>query len=136
MNIPALSSYFYTWQSPESLTTQWDDDATFWDDKEIYGNTDVTAMGNIGLTYQEYTQAGSESNQPTSNNALLNGNEYHAPDASEASGMNVIDFPMHWMFGNATNAFGIAKSGDRLYNDATYNVVYVDSYDYGPDSGV
>ena len=133
MNIPALSSYFYTWQSPETLTTQWDDDATFWDNKEIYGNTDVTAMGNIGLTYQEYTQAGSESDQPTSNNALLNGNEYHAPDASEASGMNVIDFPMHRLFGNATDAFGIAKSGDRLYNDATYNVVYVDSYDYGPE---
>ena len=132
-DIPALSSYFYTWQSPESLTTQWNDDATFWEDKEIYGNTDITKMGNIGLTYQEYTQAGSESDQPTSNNALLNGNEYHAPDVSKASGMNVIDFPMHWMFGNATNAFGIAKSGDLLYNDATYNVVYVDSYDYGPE---
>ncbi len=132
-DIPALSSYFYTWQSPESRTKQWSDDATFWDDKEIYGNTDVTAMGNIGLTYQEYTQAGSESDQPTSNNALLNGNEYHAPDASKASGMNVIDFPMHRLFGNATDAFGIAKSGDKLYNDATYNVVYVDSYDYGPE---
>ena len=135
-NIPAISSYFYTWQSPESLTTQWDDDATFWDNKVIYRNTDITKMGNIGLTYQEYTQAGSESDQPTSNNALLNGNEYHAPDVSKASGMNVIDFPMHWSFGKATNAFGIAKSGDRLYNDATYNVVYVDSYDYGPDSDV
>ena len=132
MNIPALSSYFYTWQSPETLTTHWNDYATFWDNKEIYGNTDVTAMGNIGLTYQEFTQTGSESDQPTSNNALLNGNECHAPDASKASGMNVIDFPMHCMFGNATDAFGIAKSGDKLYNDATYNVVYVDSYDYGP----
>ena len=133
MNIPALSSYFYTWQSPESRTKQWSDKAAFWDDKEIYGNTDVTAMGNIGLTYQEFTQAGSESDQPISNNALLNGNEYHAPDASKASGMNVIDFPMHRLFGNATDAFGIAKSGDQLYNDATYNVVYVDSYDYGPE---
>ncbi len=132
-SIPALSSYFYTWQSPESLTTQWNDYATFWEDKEIYGNTDITKMGNIGLTYQEYTQAGSESDQPTSNNALLNGNEYHALDVSKASGMNVIDFPMHWSFGNATDAFGIAKSGDQLYNDATYNVVYVDSYDYGPE---
>ena len=128
-----VSPYYYTWQSPETLTTQWNDYATFWDNKEIYGNTDVTEMGNIGLTYQEYTQAGSESDQPTSNNALLNGNEYHALDTSKASGMNVIDFPMHWLFGNATDAFGIAKSGDQLYNDATYNVVYVDSYDYGPD---
>ncbi len=128
-----VSPYYYTWQSPETLTTQWNDYATSWDNKEIYGNTDVTEMGNIGLTYQEYTQAGSESDQPTSNNALLNGNEYHALDTSKASGMNVIDFPMHWSFGNATDAFSIAKSGDQLYNDATYNVVYVDSYDYGPD---
>ena len=91
-------------------------------------------MGNIGLTYTEYINAGSESDQPTSDNALLNGNVYHTPDVSKASGMNVIDFPMHWHFRTASGAFNIAKSGDKLYNDATYNVVYVDSHDYGPDS--
>ena len=130
------SPYYYTWQSDASLLSQWNDDATFWDDKKILGNTDVTGMGNIGLTYTEYINAGSESDQPTSDNALLNGNVYHTPDVSKVSGMNVIDFPMHWHFGTASGAFNIAKSGDRLYNDATYNVVYVDSHDYGPDSDV
>lgn len=126
------SPYYYTWQSDASLLSQWSDDATFWDDKEILGNTDVTGMGNIGLAYTEYITAGSEADQPTSENAKLNGNEYHTPNVSLASGMNVIDFPMHWNFGTASGAFNIAKSGDRLYNDATYNVVYVDSHDYAP----
>ena len=126
------SPYYYTWQSDAALLSQWNDDATFWDDKEILGNTDVTGMGNIGLAYTEYITAGSEADQPTSENAKLNGNEYHTPNVSLASGMNVIDFPMHWNFGTASGAFNIAKSGDRLYNDATYNVVYVDSHDYAP----
>ena len=130
------SPYYYTWQSDDSLLSQWSDDATFWDDKEIFGDTDVTGMGNIGLAYTEYINAGIESDQPTSDNALLNGNVYHSPDVRKASGMNVIDFPMHWNFGTASGAFNIAKSGDKLYNDATYNVVYVDSHDYGPDSDV
>ena len=28
---------------------------------------------------------------------------------------------------------GIALSGDKWYNDATWNVTYVDSHDYAPD---
>lgn len=47
--------------------------------------------------------------------------------------MSVIDFAMHWNFNSATGAFGV-HSQDYLYNDATYNVVYVDSHDYAPDS--
>ncbi len=47
----------------------------------------------------------------------------------------MIDFPLHYNFGNAATAYGLAKSGDMKYNDATYNVVYVDSHDYGPGSG-
>ncbi len=31
-------------------------------------------------------------------------------------------------------AYRLAKSGDMKYNDATYNVVYVDSHDYGPQA--
>ena len=50
-----------------------------------------------------------------------------------ASGMEAIDFQMHRMFGSASGAFGIAKSGDKYYNDATYNVMYVDSHDYSPE---
>ena len=39
---------------------------------------------------------------------------------------------MHWNFRTAAEAFGV-KYGDKYYNDATYNVVYVDSHDYAPD---
>ena len=79
--------------------------------------------------------------QPTNalkspNNAYLNpGLTYHTPDHSKSSGNSVIDFPMHWNFDNARNAFGVAvnNNNDNVYNDATYNVVYVDSHDYGPN---
>jgi glycosidase len=72
-------------------------------------------------------------NQPTSTNAFLNGNTYHAPDHSKFSGMNVIDMRMHMNFGEANNAFYNGKDSDDSYNDATYNTVYVDSHDYGPN---
>ena len=74
-------------------------------------------------------------NHPTSNNAYLNGVNYHAPDHSKWSGNAVIDFPMHWNFDNARNSFNVAVSKDNVYNDATYNVVYVDSHDYSPNEG-
>ncbi|GAA0220750.1 hypothetical protein GCM10010492_18590 [Saccharothrix mutabilis subsp. mutabilis] len=43
--------------------------------------------------------------------------------------MNIIDMRMHMNFGDATNAFWNAKDS----NDATYNVTYVDSHDFGPN---
>nr|MDT0524444.1 alpha-amylase [Streptomyces sp. DSM 41633] len=63
----------------------------------------------------------------------LKGNAYHAPDRSRFSGMNVIDMRMHMNFGDANNAFHNGKDSDDSYHDATYNVVYVDSHDYGPN---
>lgn len=72
-------------------------------------------------------------NQPTSTNAKLNGVNYHNPDYSRSSGCSVIDFPMHWNFQHARDAFGVAVGNDQYYNDATFNVTYVDSHDYGPD---
>ncbi len=89
-----------------------------------------------------------QKNQPMSTNAFLEGNNYHTPDYSKASGLNVIDFQMHRNFNTAEAAFNIALAGydnetmtatdstiggDHVYNDATWNVVYVDSHDYGPD---
>ena len=73
--------------------------------------------------------------QLTSNNAFLIDNTYHAPDYSKASGLHMIDFYMHHGFENAGAAFSIAKIEDSYFNDATYNVMYVDSHDYGPNSG-
>ena len=52
--------------------------------------------------------------QPTSTNAILNGNTYHTPDYSKKSGLDVIDFPMHWNFANARDAFRVAVDGDSI----------------------
>ena len=40
---------------------------------------------------------------------------------------------MHWNFENAGSAYNVALGGDWSYNDATFNVTYVDSHDYAPD---
>ena len=88
----------------------------------------------MNVVFDHYIEEDSCSDEPTSTNAFLNGISYHTPDRSMASGMEAIDFQMHRLFGNAGNAFGIAKSGDKYYNDATYNVMYVDSHDYSPES--
>ncbi len=130
---PSLSPYFYTWQSDASLLSQWNDDASYWQGVEVYESTDPATLANQSLCLKEHTANSSESGQPRSNNALLNGNSYHKPDYSKASGMSVIDFTAHWNFQNAGRFWGILGS-DNLYNDATYNVVYVESHDYGPDS--
>ena len=66
---------------------------------------------------------------------MLNGNEYHKPDWSKRSGLDQIDFPMHWAFKDAGEAFNTAvNTNDPDFNDATFNVTYVDSHDYAPDN--
>ncbi|MFE5631614.1 carbohydrate binding domain-containing protein [Streptomyces sp. NPDC056543] len=100
-----------------------------WKERKEYALDDAAA----GLEMYDYEQQQGPANQPTSNNAFLNGNSYHEPDHSRFSGMNVIDMRMHMNFGDAQNAFGNGKDSDDSYNDATYNVVYVDSHDYGPN---
>ncbi|MGW6563833.1 carbohydrate binding domain-containing protein [Streptomyces sp. NPDC054975] len=100
-----------------------------WKERKEYAPDDAAAA----LEMYAYEQQQGTANQPTSNNAFLSGNSYHAPDHSRFSGMNVIDMRMHMNFGDARNAFGNGKDSDDSYNDATYNVVYVDSHDYGPN---
>ncbi|MFE7953573.1 carbohydrate binding domain-containing protein [Streptomyces sp. NPDC057426] len=100
-----------------------------WKERGEYDADDARAA----LEMYEHEQQQGPANQPTSNNAFLNGNSYHAPDHSRFSGMNVIDMRMHMNFGDAHNAFVNGKDSDDSYNDATYNVVYVDSHDYGPN---
>ena len=126
---PNLSSYFYTWKSPESLLAQWNDDAGWWDQQVLMEG--CSPVGNMLLCNEE------PSDQPTSNNAFMVNGAWHQPDYSRASGFNIIDFPMHYNFNNAAAAVNVAKQGDKYYNDATYNVVYVDSHDYcpGPNDG-
>ncbi len=127
-----LSPFYYTWA--ESKNYAWDSDPSSWDK--------IVAMeGDECKTHTNHKSAWAQGDDdfgyfkgPQSQNALLNGNTYHTPDYSKASGLNVIDFPMHWTFKSAEGAFNMGRPDqDKYYNDATFNVVYVDSHDYGPD---
>ena len=130
---PSLSPYFYTWQSDPSLIDQWNSDPSYWDGVEVYESTDPATLDNQKLCLAEHNANLSESIQPRSMNAILDGNTYHTPDYTMASGLNVIDFTVHWNFQNAGRVWGVLDK-DNLYNDATFNVNYVESHDYGPDS--
>ncbi|MFD6178433.1 MULTISPECIES: alpha-amylase family glycosyl hydrolase [unclassified Isoptericola] len=100
-----------------------------WKERKEYSADDTEAAAEM----YEYEQAQGPSNQPTSDNAFLDGNAYHAPDRTKFSGMNIIDMRMHMNFSDAVNAFQNGKDSDDSVNDATYNAVYVDSHDYGPN---
>ncbi|MEE3333222.1 MAG: alpha-amylase family glycosyl hydrolase [Ruminococcus sp.] len=117
---------FYTWAENSDI---W---AGKWSSK-----TDAKSVNdNMNLTFDHYRQLDSTSSQPTSDNAFLDSNlAYHKADYSKASGMNAIDFTMHWSFDSASGAFGAGKAEDKYFNDSTWNVMYVQSHDYSPDRG-
>ncbi|MFI7135087.1 carbohydrate binding domain-containing protein [Nonomuraea sp. NPDC050153] len=100
-----------------------------WKERKEYDADDAKAV----VEQYDYENLMGTAGQPTTDNAFLRGNDYHAPDRSKFSGMNVIDMRMHMNFGQASNAFWNGKDSDDSYNDATYNTVYVDSHDYGPN---
>lgn len=128
------SPCFYTWA--ETNNYEWSDDASDWAGKnysECNPNAYANTVNGASVLAQAKDYLGhSESILQRSKNAFLSGNSYHTPDYSKSSGFNVIDFPMHQRYHHAENAFGV-RSDDDLYNDATWNVVYVDSHDYGPN---
>ena len=128
-----LSSFYYTWA--ESKNYAWDSNPDSWDNLvEMEGSTCSSHTNWQSCWQQAEDDFGGLSSQPTSQNAFLSGNDYHTPDYSKASGLHVIDFPVHWNFASAAQAWNIANpSNDKYYNDATWNVVYVDSHDYAPD---
>ena len=175
-NVPPLSSPFYTWKESKEYPWEYYDENTekLYEDfkntpttlkySDFTGNKNYEAYiaerekeeeaanlphcVNLKSTEQMYNDNMDISKQPISTNHLLNGNEYHKPDYSMKSGLDVIDFQMHWNFTSAEKAFNVAKgnydpkatdeenstnAADHVYNDATWNVVYVDSHDYGPD---
>ncbi|WP_406480859.1 carbohydrate binding domain-containing protein [Streptomyces sp. NBC_01615] len=100
-----------------------------WKERKEYSADDEAAA----IEQYNYEEQLGTGNQPTSTNAFLSGNSYHTPDRSQFSGMNIIDMRMHMNFGDAQNAYNNGKDSDDSVNDATYNVVYVDSHDYGPN---
>ena len=130
---PSLSPYFYTWQSDPTLLSQWNHDETYWNSVAVFESTDPATLDNEKLCLDEHEANLSESAQPKSQNALLDGNTYHTPDYSQESGLNVIDFTVHWNFQSVSRVWGVLNK-DNFYNDATFNVNYVESHDYGPDS--
>ena len=112
--MPCISTPFFTWKETEQYP---------W----------ATREDREASVYKHWQDHCTVNNEPTSDNAFLNGNDYHTPDRSQSSGLDMIDFPMHWSFNNIGDAFRQALDGDKYYNDATYNVTYVDSHDYAPD---
>lgn len=138
---PNMSACFYTWK--EEKDYPWDPSETSWNDYVMFETEMLQAELESGSKMFEHTNAnsaqqqgldyaqGTESKLLISDNHELINNTYRKPDYSMHSGLNVIDFPMHWNFNSAESAFGV-RGGDKYYNDATWNVVYVDSHDYSP----
>lgn len=124
--VPALSPSFYTWKENQEFA---------WNSK---GSTEESKTNSASAT-AHFTKYKSDFSHPVwadgTANHLLKGNDYHAPDYSMRSHLDQIDFPMHWAFANANDAFSTAvNTNDQDFNDATWNVVYVDSHDYAPDN--
>ena len=130
---PNLSPLYYTWA--ETTNYAWDTNASSWDNiVAMEGDMCNTHTNHKSCQQQATADLSNISSQPTSQNALLDGNTYHTPDYSKASGLHVIDFTMHHNFSDISSAWSVAKpSNDKYYNDATWNVVYVDSHDYAPN---
>ena len=124
--VPALSPSFYTWK--ETVTLPWNTTG---------GAAEAKTNSSSASTHFE-TYKSSFDHPAWSDgiaNHLLNENNYHTPDYSMRSGLDQIDFPMHWAFNSASEAFSTAvNTNDPDFNDATWNVVYVDSHDYAPDN--
>lgn len=94
------------------------------------------------LREQNYTWD-NNNNDVSSDNHLLNGNEYRTPDYSKMAPhgdseyhFSVIDMVSHNAFTNGfTGGYNAALGNDYAYNDATFLTWYADSHDYGPNKG-
>lgn len=118
-NCWCITPAFYTWK--ESGEPTWGSRAS--NEANAAANWEAKNSG-----WSHPTVSGGVSNH------ILNGNTYHAPDWSKRSGMDVIDFYMHWAFNSTEDAYKTGLSYDADYCDPTWNVTYVDSHDYAPDN--
>ena len=120
--VPALSPAFYTWK--ETVSLPWSQS-----DSSINSASASSHFETYKSSFEHPSWASGIANH------LLNGNDYHTPDWSMRSYLDQIDFPMHWAFNSAVDAFNTAVgTNDPDFNDATWNVTYVDSHDYAPDN--
>lgn len=118
-NIPSSSVPFYSWaETEEAWIGNWDN---------------ASPSANIQKSIEHYDAHSNPANSPTSTNAFLDGLTYHEPDYSQSSGMNGYDFTMLWNFETASHAFVAAKSEDQYFNDSTWNLMSMDTWNYGPD---
>jgi glycosidase len=121
--VPALSPAFYTWKEDRDFA---------WSKTDAAANS-ASATAHFGTYRGDYAHPAWADG--TANHLLKNGRTYHEPDYSKRSHLDQIDFPMHWAFRDAGEAFNTAVNcNDPDFNDATWNVTYVDSHDYAPDN--
>ncbi|MGN0481686.1 MAG: alpha-amylase family glycosyl hydrolase [Lachnospiraceae bacterium] len=117
------STPYYTWKESNDK----------WADQWSWGTSAEDVNNNMNLVFDHTIEEIDISDEPTSDNAMLDGITYHEPDYSMA-GANVNDFTMHHNFGSASTAFSISSAGDKYFNDSTWNITFVDSYEYSPES--
>lgn len=119
-----VSPFYYTWKEEKPYA---------------WNSSSSDGADNLKMCEQAYNDSRAhdsdyrEGEYGISDNAFLKGNEYHEPDYTQNSGMGVIDYAMHINFTTAKGAYNVALGEDKYFNDSTYNVVYVDSHDYGPN---
>lgn len=117
------STPYYTWKESNDK----------WADQWSFGTSAGDINNNMNLVFDHTIEEYDTSDEPTSDNELLDGITYHEPDRSMASA-NVNDFTMHRNFGSASQAYNTALEGDKYFNDSTWNITFVDSYDYSPEN--
>lgn len=127
-----LSSHFYTWKSDPALINAYKSHSS-----PEWWNTQTLREGHDSPVGPMIDCESEKAFSKNSGNVFMQDGAWHEPDYSDYSGFSVIDFPMHYNFNDASSAIRIAREGDKYYNDASYNVVYVDSHDYcpGPNDG-
>ncbi|MDE5625566.1 MAG: alpha-amylase, partial [Muribaculaceae bacterium] len=121
---PNLSCYFYTWKSDQALLDEVNGDPAWWRQQNLPEGHD-TPVGPMAVCEKD------TKDKPRSNNAWMVNGAWHEPDYSQSSGFNIIDFPVHYNYKNVGEIQQYFKQ-DNYYNDASFNVVYVDSPAYGP----
>lgn len=119
-----VSAFYYTWKEEKEYA---------WNDSSQDGKDNLVQCAKAYDESRAYQENFKDGEYGVSDNAFLKGNEYHTPDYTYSSGMGVIDYTMHINFTTAGQAYQAGLDEDKYFNDSTYNVVYVDSHDYGPN---
>lgn len=119
-----VSPFYYTWKEEKDYP---------WNDSSEDGADNLKACEQAYNESKATRESYTDGSYGLSDNTFLNGNEYHKPDYTNNSGLGVIDYTMHINFTTADGAYQKGLEEDKYFNDSTYNVVYVDSHDYGPN---